>query len=193
MTAPCDSDTEIWIQEIEESINRLGKVADGDPRKPHRPGLKTRVSWGAESKRPELERILHLMTEAETREARIKSFDRTAGFVAASSGNRTININGKCWPLDWALIELHPQRPITNTVVDAPANSLMNGYNETEIRNWSTSASLMDLTVSKKGRTTGWTEGTVNSIMTDLQFTREKGITRTEFYGQPVSAWSIRR
>lgn len=128
MTAPCDSDTEVWIQEIDEGIDRLKKVADGDPTKPDRPGLEARVSWGAESKRPELERILHLMTEAETRKERIRSFDRTTGFVAAFSGNRSINVNGKCWPLDWALVELHPKRSMTNTVVDTPTNSLMNAW-----------------------------------------------------------------
>ncbi|KAL1983245.1 hypothetical protein VTN96DRAFT_343 [Rasamsonia emersonii] len=191
LTAPCDSDTRTWIATIDENIGAWRKVVDGDPTKPGDFGLRAMVNMGDASKRDRLERALSMITESETRKGRIGSFNRDAGFVTASSGTRKVSVNGRSWPLDWALISLYTQRPMTNTIVDVPHNSLMTWYEGIEINEWSASNSLMGLQVSKKGRTTGWTDGTVNAIKTDLRLTTEEQHPKVNVYGKPISAWAI--
>lgn len=65
----------------------------------------------------------------------------------------------------------------------------MAGYHGSEISTW-TSDIPLDTNVSKVGRSTGWTDGRINGIRTDLRVRRREGNQEWDIYGR-VRAWMI--
>jgi hypothetical protein len=80
-----------------------------------------------EPKRPRLPKSLNSAHNEEERERCIESSDRSAGFVASSSGYRAGNCKEHHWVLDWALISLREERPIVN-IIDGTPKALSFGY-----------------------------------------------------------------
>lgn len=106
--------------------------------------------------------------------------------IAANSGPYT-------WLLDWSLLKpCSPNHHLKNTVTNTSPHSNIHQFQGKETTTHTPpTTSLADLLVSKRGGTTGWTEGKVNSIPAELNITQrsmyEKEISHC--FGQSVSAW----
>src|SRR5205809_872914 len=117
-TSPCDMDTSTRIATIEEMIHKLKEKVDGDSENPGHLGLKAMVGFGQESKRRQLENCLNDIATYKQEKVEISTFNREIGAVIATSGRRTMESKGYCWPFDWALIHLRSERPMKNIVTN---------------------------------------------------------------------------
>ena len=184
VVSPSDADFKELITTTEQLVSYWKAVVHG---RPGTPGLKVIAEYD-ECKRPQLQKFLDSIHSAEERKKSIASCDRSAGFVASSSGYRAVNNKGYQWALDWAVISLRPERPIVNVISGTAIDSGLGPYEGLRVNRWSTIGPLADLVVFKKGRSTGWTYGTVNGIETDMKLN-----PRADGYGhrQKVAAWAV--
>lgn len=171
----------------DEMLNNFRKIVYGDPENPNDMGLEKEVEYGAQHKEPFLRQYLEKINAVGLDKERIVTSNRDAGHVAAASGDRTVDFGGLCWPLDWALIKL--SRPLDNTLLNLPPDHFLSGYDGMEVEHWSDFENLS--VVTKRGRTTGWTNGNVNGIESGLRLTRRSGNNDYLAYQKEVSSWCV--
>lgn len=119
---------------------------------------------GQASKIPALRRHEQDLSSKRQDETLVKSSTREIGYVFSTSGYRTVEDNGNIWGLDWALVRLRPERTMTNVVQGTTELQNIHVHRDLEIDEWSKEGLQSGLGVSKRGRTTDWTEGSVNGI-----------------------------
>ena len=149
------------------------------------------VKFGQESKRKRLENFLEDIAEYQQEMAQIEGLDREAGVVIATSGTRVVEARGYTWALDWAAVQLLPKRPMKDIIEHTKKEQFIHGMRGEELREWSVSMLQPGIRVSKRGRTTGWTEGYVNSIKADLNITRKEGNKAINPYKGTITAWVV--
>ncbi|KAI5301643.1 hypothetical protein KEM56_001505 [Ascosphaera pollenicola] len=124
----------------------------------------------------------------------IESFDRRAGHLYASSGYR-VRGESRC-PLDWSLTKLLEARNMKNglegrAVPGAMTLTNMNTWRKLDFRG---------RTVAKFGRSSHWTQGTINSVESvfsgrefpyDGMFTCWPVVPETDTFAQPGDAGSL--
>ncbi|KAH8730967.1 hypothetical protein GQ44DRAFT_823101 [Phaeosphaeriaceae sp. PMI808] len=105
----------------------------------------------------------------------IKRHDRSSGIYAASgirSYQNPCTDKGGLWALDWCLIRRN-QRGFSYELQEVPESAYAKSGQEA--RHYCTISSSKNYSVLKRGRTTGWTKGTISAIASTLRL-QEKGI-----------------
>lgn len=184
--SPCDTDKVTRLEVIDNIIADSKKMVFGDG---SQIGLQDQVSFGQTSKATALQRNIDDIAQGENEKSQINSADRRLGHVVASSGIRTAIKNGYEWAIDWALVELTSNRPTTNTILGAIGGSTrMFRWESDTVDEWAANGMTPGHIVSKKGRTTAWTDGEVSAIDTILHIMRRENGVDINPYGRPVTA-----
>lgn len=158
--APSDSDTSLWVKAASDHIQTLQEVIDGTDTKM---GLAAKAALGDMSKLDMLRARQAEVGDLQNKISLVQNANRNAGFVFATSGYRTVSHGDKTdWAMDWSLIRLANHRTMEN-IIRIPNLSHAKGFfDNMPADEWSTV--VLSAQVRKKGRSTGWTRGTVNSI-----------------------------
>lgn len=96
------------------------------------------------------------------------------------------------WPLDWSVMKTPPNRDLNNIISDTTPQTNIHSLQGKEVTTYSTRSTRPGgLFVSKRGGTTGWTDGIVNGIPAELNFTRKDVVDEEtiRYFTQRASAW----
>jgi hypothetical protein len=126
-------------------------------------GLAAKVALGDMSKRDMLRRQQARVADLQNQVSFVQNANRNAGSVFSTSGYRTVSDGDKMdWAMDWSLTRLANHRTMEN-IIRIPNFTLAEGFFDgMPADKWSTV--VLGAQVRKKGRSTGWTRGIVNSI-----------------------------
>ncbi|PGH08475.1 hypothetical protein AJ79_05964 [Helicocarpus griseus UAMH5409] len=164
--SPCDTDTSMKLEIIEAGIRQNKQLIHGNGT--YDIGLLMKVELGDNSKARVLEKVTEAVAQSETESKRL----------------------GCLRPLDWASIQLS-QRSMENQIAGTKAGDFLNVFKGEEVNERSSEGLYPEVLVTKRGRTTGWTNGEVNSIKADLYLTRMVKGQKLDSYGEPISAWVV--
>ncbi|KAK2812726.1 hypothetical protein FQN50_001054 [Emmonsiellopsis sp. PD_5] len=184
MRSPSDQDIDFRVSNLDKAIDTLYTIIEGSS---WSPGVRERVEKGA-AKQTQLDELLDRASSLQAERQKFTDTDRTAGYIFASSGYRSIPHTGcGSWALDWSLTKLKEGR--NNDSENKTIQRLMGGLEEkpftadgnplSHYRRKGTSPA--GLKVAKMGRTTGFESGRVNAI--------EAIFPPNSRYKQPSSAW----
>lgn len=95
LVSPTYHDTDTWLNSVAGTIAELETSVEGDPEK-GLIGLRTEVDKGDASKEGLLSRNLTTINNLHRNDVRIRNANREAGSVIATSGYRTVELDG--WP-----------------------------------------------------------------------------------------------
>lgn len=126
-------------------------------------GLAAKVKLGDISKEDMLRTRQAEVAGLQNQISLVQNADRNAGFVFATSGYRAVSHGDETdWAMDWSLIRLANHRTMEN-IIRIPNLRFAAGFADNmPADKWSTV--VLGAQVRKKGRSTGWTRGKVNSI-----------------------------
>lgn len=173
---PSDRDTILRIENATAAINEHKERVDGTP---SALGLQAKVDMGDTSKQKALDKALKDIETNEQHLKILKTFDRTAGHVFASSGYRTAPLGqDRDWALDWSLTRLTSPRTLKN-------NSKNHMGEKSDFDFWQ-KVFPQGRQVTKLGRSTGWTMGTVNAIA--AVFSKEDTTYKKRVFAWPAVA-----
>ena len=177
--APSNRDADLRLDNVNDAIEALRKRVDGTSTTL---GLQAKVDMGDQSKQGSLTNTLQAIKTNENDRKIIQDLNRTAGFVYATSGYRSVpESQGRDWALDWSLTKVETPRIMENTVDGDTATRYVRGKVQLEL--WQKTSSL-GRQVVKLGRSTGWTEGVVNAV--EAVFSSQDAT-----YGKKVFAWPV--
>ncbi|KAF2243053.1 hypothetical protein BU26DRAFT_438077 [Trematosphaeria pertusa] len=142
--------------------------------------------------RPNVERELHQRNRLEEEFGEARTFSRNIGTIYAGSGFRTRHNpqfsdlqEDNNWALDWGLVQIVRSKTIPRQLRNIPIKTDDKGCDifdhigkETEVSQYCTISTDKNYKVMKRGRTTGWTEGTVSAIASTLRIS-DKPIPQT--------------
>ena len=191
MTSPGDADTKERMKAIDTRISSLNEKVQGDGTI-GKMGLQQKVDLGDHSKAGVLRTVLGDIAREEAEKKQIASSDRLLGHVVASSGYRTVIKNDLEWGMDWALIQLADRRSIENRIVQTSTKDNIHGLRGEGIDHWEEGGLQAGAEVTKKGRTTGWTDGRVNAIQTNINILRKTNGGESNPYGKQITVWVVR-
>lgn len=175
---------------IETTLSKLNKKLHGDSTFGDI-GLQQKVDFGDQSKAGALRTVLGDIAREQAERNQIASSDRHIGHVVASSGHRTVVKNGLAWGMDWALIELSDRRLVENRITRTSSKDDIHGLRGQEIECWSKERLRADAEVTKRGRTTGWTDGRVNAIRSDINIMKKENKKGFNLFGREIAAWLV--
>ncbi|PGH16505.1 hypothetical protein AJ80_05190 [Polytolypa hystricis UAMH7299] len=182
LVSPSDHDTDTWLSSVASTITQLETVVNGDPER-GLIGLRAKVGLGEASKAEFLRRNLTKIDNLRSNDARARNVNREAGSVIATSGYRTVEIDGRHWCMDWALVRLPTLRDIDTAL---ETHDML-----CELDRWSSKQLMADNRVLKQGRTTGYTEGRINGIETTVKIAISEEQRNSDSSPRQGSAWAI--
>ncbi|EEP81324.1 predicted protein [Uncinocarpus reesii 1704] len=171
-----DSDTNAWLSSIEGTIALLETLIDGDP---ERRGL-------GDTSKAGFRKILNLIDCQRNNDAAIRTSRREAGSIIATSGQRTLELDGRDWWVDWALVRLPERRGRDATILTHRKISEEVGIQ------WSSKPLREQNLVFKQGSATGYTQGRINGIKPIISMKVEQGQAQnSDSFLVQGSAWAI--
>ncbi|KAF2113620.1 hypothetical protein BDV96DRAFT_601106 [Lophiotrema nucula] len=170
--SPSDRDHETAIQSMRDSLQKAEErykdlsekveyLTENDP------------GWGRISQHTKIasqkqELLVNELELAETSSRHIGQIYAASGFRKCENRRFLKLMQHKDWALDWCLVKVDQQKSISNRLQGVPSTAHY-VRNRAEVTQYCSISAMQHYEVIKRGRTTGWTKGTLNAIDSTLR------------------------